>query len=52
MVANITYNKKDVFIIPDTNTKKILIYQSIPEITGDIVLVISLTIALMKDQMQ
>ncbi len=52
MVANITYYKKDVFVIIGTNARKSLIYQSLPEIIGCIVLAISPTIAFMEDQTQ
>lgn len=49
MIANITHNKKNVFVIASTNDGKSLTYQSIFEVIGSIVLVISLTIALIKD---
>lgn len=50
MVANIAYYKNVFFVIAGTNTRKNLNYQSIPEVIGDIVLVISLTIVLIEDQ--
>ena len=52
VVIDIAQHKKDVFIIAGTNAGKSLTYQSIPEVTGGIVLVISPTIALMEDQQQ
>lgn len=50
VVTNISHYIKDVFVIAGTNTKKSLTYQSISEITGGIVLVISLTIAFIEDE--
>ena len=52
VVTNITHDKKDVFVIASTNAGKSLAYQSIPEVTEGIVLVIFPTIALMKDETQ
>ena len=52
MVVDIAQHKKDVFVIAGSNAGKSLTYQSIPKVTGGIVLVISLTIALMEDQQQ
>lgn len=50
MVVDITQAKKDVVVIAGTCAGKSLPYQSIPIITGGIVLVVSPTIALMEDQ--
>lgn len=52
MVVNITHYKKNVFVIADIDTGKSLTYQSILKITRGIDLVISPTIAFMKDQTQ
>lgn len=49
MITNIIHYKKDVFVIVGTNAGKSLAYPSIFEVTGGIVLIISPTIALMKD---
>lgn len=50
VVADITQAKKDVVVIAGTSAGKSFPYQSIPIITGGIVLVVSPTIALMEDQ--
>ena len=50
VVVNIIYYKKDIFVIADINVRKNLTYRSISKITRGIVLVISLTIALIEDQ--
>lgn len=50
MVADIIQTKRDVVVIAGSSAGKILPYQSIPLITGGIVLVVSPTIALMEDQ--
>lgn len=47
---NITKCKKDVYAIADTNADKSFVYQLILIVTGGSVLLISLTIALMEDQ--
>ena len=52
VVIDIAQYKKDVFVITGTNAGKSLTYQSIPEVTGGIGLVIFPTIALMEDQQQ
>lgn len=49
-IVDLTYQKRDVFVIAGTNAGKSLTYQAIPEVTGGIVLVISPIIALMEDQ--
>ncbi len=49
-IIDITKCKRDVCAITGTSTGKNLVYQSIPVITRGFVLVISPTIALMKDQ--
>lgn len=50
MVIDITHYKKDVSVIAKTNAGKSLTYQSILEGIGDIVLIISSTIAFMENQ--
>lgn len=52
MITEITYYKKDVFVIADINIIKSLIYQLIPEITMSIILVISPNITFIENQMQ
>lgn len=52
MVVNITKYKQDIYAIAVTNTDKSLVYQSIPVIIDGSVLVISPTIALIKDQVK
>ena len=44
--------KKDICVIASTNTGKSLVYQAIPVVTRGSVLVISLTIILMEDQVR
>lgn len=51
VVVDIAHYKKDVFVIAGTNAGKSLTYQSRLKVTGGIVLVISPTIAFIKDQM-
>lgn len=50
-IVDLIYKKKDIFVIIGTNTGKSLTYQAISKVTRRIVLVISPTIALMKDQL-
>lgn len=49
-IFDLTYQKKDVFVITGTNTRKNLAYQAILEVTEGIILVISPIIALIEDQ--
>lgn len=50
VVADITKSKRDVVVIAGTSAGKNLPYQSIPLLTGGIILVVLPTIALMEDQ--
>lgn len=52
VLVDITQKKRDVCAIASTNTSKSLVYQAIPVVTGGSVLVVSLTIALMEDQVR
>ncbi len=52
VMVDITHKKRDVCAIASTNAGKCLVYQAIPVVTGGSVLVISLTIALMEDQVR
>lgn len=52
MVVNITKYKQDIYAIAGTNANKSLVYQSIPVIIDGFVLVISPTIAFIKDQVK
>lgn len=51
-IVDLTYQKRDVFVITDTNTQKSWTYQLIPKFTGGIVLVISFTMAFIEDEKQ
>lgn len=48
-IVDLIYQKKDIFVIAGTNAGKSLTYQAILEVIRGIILVISLTIALMED---
>lgn len=50
VIVDLIYQIKNVFIIAGINAKKRLIYQKILKVTGGIVLIISPTIAFIKDQ--
>ena len=52
MIVSITHNTKYFFVIASTHAGKSLTYQLILKVIGDIILVISLMIALMEDKMQ
>lgn len=52
IVVDITLKKNDVCAIISTNARKSLVYQAIPIVIGGFVLVISPTIALIKDQVR
>ena len=52
MIASITHNTKYFFVITSTNARKSLTYQLILKVTEDIILVISLMIALIEDKTQ
>lgn len=49
VIVNLIYQKRDIFVIAETNARKSLTYQAISEVTRGIILVVFPTIALMKD---
>lgn len=51
-MVDITLKKRDVSTITSINTSKSLVYQAIPVVIGDLILVILLTIDFIKDQVR